>query len=123
MCWSKMKKDWMNKLIKLLNEYEKERWTNRVCYWADIWVVMSGWITYRFSYVISKEYWFIKRLVDNDKIVLEKVKNIKLPIDTKLRARVDEDEKTCFNRLYTLKLLMLCSIQDNPIEFLISVLK
>ena len=118
----------MEKLIELLNEYEAKRHKTSII--AEI----RKWKEDRLSYLemnwnysellcISKGYLFIQRLVDNDKIDLEKVKNIELPVDTKLRARVDKNEKTCFNTLYKLKLLMLLSIQDNPIEFLCEILK
>jgi hypothetical protein len=102
----------MEKLVELLNEYEKERWTNRVCYWVDIGVfqlfIMSEWITYRFSYVISKEYWFIKWLVENEKIDFSNIDFYFLQ-----REQYTKTES----------LLMLLAIQDNPIEFLISILK
>jgi len=121
----------MEKLIELLNEYEKQ-FTDRPNYfwykdkmlWKYIFCELN-WrnIDNQELMIISERYEFIKRLVENDKIVLEKVENIELPVDTKLRAMVDKNEKTCFNRLYTLKLLMRLSIQENPIKFLCSVLK
>ena len=66
--------------------------------------------------IISKEYWFIKWLVENEKIDLDK-----LPIrleeyyqNTEAVGYVTDDENI---------LLMELAIQDNPIEFLISILK
>ena len=60
--------------------------------------------------VISKEFWFIKWLVDNDKIDLDKLEDNWdwYYIDT---GNVYHD------------MLALLSIQDNPIEFLVSILK
>lgn len=114
----------MEKLIELLNEYEKLNMCRTfIGYYKQEEEITWLYFSIKACELISTKFWFIKWLVDNDKIDLENVKNIKLPIDTKLWARVDKDEKTCFNRLYTLKLLMLLSIQDNPIEFLVSVLK
>ena len=133
----------MEKLIELANQYEiekeKSEWVNVDVYVEFKWDYNNNWLV-RYDetdhwewdnlywdtavvYLISKKYWFIKWLVENDKIDLDKIKNIKLPIDTKLWAKIDEDEKTCFNRLYTLKLLMLLSISDTPIEDLISYLR
>lgn len=63
--------------------------------------------------IISKEYWFIKRLVDNDKIDYEKDRywmNFYENWNQKFLSSEDE-------------IIMELSIQDNPIEFLISVLK
>ena len=57
--------------------------------------------------VISKEFWFIKRLVENDKIDLLRLDN---------RIALSE-----FNKVE--RVLMALSIQDNPIEFLCSVIK
>ena len=120
----------MDKFIELLNQYEIERWTNRVCYWINIWVIMSEWVTYRFSYVISKEFGFIKRLVDNDKIDRDKCwfKNewFRNWYDKWIALVENYDNDTYkvteFYRPY-FQLLMLLSIQGEPIEFLISILK
>lgn len=66
--------------------------------------------------VISKEYWFIKRLVENDKIDLKKLdeaerKPMYVTDDMFSLYKVDE----C--------VIMLCSIQENPLEYLCSILK
>ncbi len=117
----------MNKLIELLNQYEKERkswWTWRsidsydnCVYWVD-----CDWETEitMYSDLYSKYYWFIKWLVDNDKIDFDKVnkvyyKNIYCWTDWKYISYAEFlDEEI---------LIMRLSIQDNPIEFLCSVLK
>jgi len=108
----------MDRLVALLNEYEKERWTNRVCYWVDIWIVMSEWITYRFGYFISKEFWFIQRLVDNDKIDRDKV----------LISFSMAEYDGLWNMYWhwvddNQRLLMILAISDTPIEDLVSTLK
>ena len=59
--------------------------------------------------IISKEYWFIKWLVENEKIDVEKVKINWL--------NYVNDE------ILENKILMRLSIQDEPIEFLVSILK
>ena len=94
----------MEKLIELLNEYEKEQWRN--------FEVKEIWMSYRNNdlLVISKRYWFIEWLIDNEKIDLNKIK---------LFSIFKEDR---YYNAYQ-SILMALSIQDNPIEFLISILK
>jgi hypothetical protein len=101
----------MEKLIELLNEYQEEKGSEIrfkridnsdffVC-WDDVWL---GYET-----ILSKKFWFIKWLVDNDKIDKEKVWKNESP--------------DIFDYSFYEVVLMLLSIQDNPIEFLISILK
>lgn len=91
----------MEKLMILLREYEKNRKTMKKFPYGNYNNVKNN----RFI-IISKEYWFIKWLVDNDKIDLKKLYH---------------DMRLEFWDYHWL--LMLLSIQDNPIEFLISILK
>ena len=107
----------MEKLIELLNEYEKEKeyrdyeWIierknkERMCWEQSNWAYIDTEEMERI--IISKKYWFIKWLVDNDKIDLLRLDN---------RIALSE-----FNKVE--RVLMFLSIQDNPIEFLCSVLK
>jgi hypothetical protein len=114
----------MNKLIKLLNEYEKispSRLQRK--YYSENWHIMyidEEWEDvddYRTDYeIISKEYGFIKWLVDNDKINFIKV------IQKKWHWEIDNIMLSMKEREY-LELLMLLAIQENSIEFLISILK
>jgi hypothetical protein len=103
----------MEKLIELLNEYEKENWRN--------FEVKEIWMTFRNNdlMVISKRYWFIKRLLDNDKIDFDK-----RPTRNKYRLQQYKTELWWYGKIdeYS-ELLMLLSISDNPIEDLISYLK
>ena len=92
----------MEKLMILLREYEKNRKTMKKFPYGNYNNVKNN----RFI-IISKEYWFIKWLVDNDKIDLLRLDN---------RIALSE-----FNKVE--RVLMALSIQDNPIEFLCSVLK
>ena len=104
----------MEKLLKLLNEYEAKRHKTSV-----IANIRKG--EYRLSYLemnwnysellcISNGYGFIDWLVENEKIDKDKVKLLSV------------FQETWYYNLYQ-SLLMLLSIQDNPIEFLISILK
>jgi len=88
------------------------------------YVCDGGYETLVDDTVISKRFGFIKRLVDNDKINKRK-------IDTRLVRYVenhyDEDwywvESSYEDYPYTDTLLMLLAIQDEPIQFLIKILK
>jgi hypothetical protein len=96
----------MDKLIELLNEYDSNWWVTG--YWA-LFNSMNEWISEKEDLqVISKKFWFIKWLVDNDKIDFDK---------TQIWFQL-----TLWYWKYE-SLLMILSIQDNPIEFLISILR
>lgn len=102
--------EWIWKLIELLNEYEKKtvvHWYE--WYWED--VLMCRYIKDNFEFytdeattiAISKYYWFIKWLVENNKI--------------------DESKIEIHWFSFYESVLMELAIQDEPIEFLISILK
>ena len=109
----------MEKLIELLNEYNIElHWVDRTYKDGfDLWYEQEYMRDFRVAYLISKSFWFIKWLVDNDKIDLRKLRKIK------------KDSWTYWDILLTNKstrgigLIMLLAISDNPIEDLISYLK
>lgn len=117
----------MEKLIELLNQYEKEvrkseyyEWEKWIWWpfllfrrdtydeeWSHLYSDTSD------TYVISKKYWFIQRLLNNQKIDQEKL---------------DHSLDSCFHinndvAWSCIKLTMYLAIQDNPIEFLVSILK
>ena len=124
----RMKESW--KLIELLNEYieEKELW-NTVKEIDDDYFVnnYNNWDWYLCEEVISKKFWFIQRLVENDKIDRDS-KNLELDMK---RMRIPQDYYISWvqsldiqhKKAQYLSLIALLSIQDNSIEFLISVLK
>lgn len=108
----------MEKLIELLNEYYKERYNTDV-FEVDTFSDYSPNDRGYFNYVdrswgiseadiISKRYWFIKRLVENDKIDKEKI------------IRAETMHLKDVNENY---LLMMLAIQEQPIEVLVSILK
>ena len=104
---------WMEKLIELFKEYVDNHWTDTKDiekeYWViDDWQWFLYWTReYLYEIIISKKFWFIEWLVENEKI----------------------EEWNFFYNTWDLpdddvsKLLMLLSIQDEPIEFLVSILK
>ena len=132
----------MEKLIELLNEYKKTRVKE---YWIEfnIWeekwelnIIIDDWqdnyswwtcdTDIAISYIISKKFWFIKWLVENDKIDTSKANDKNLngyEIELRIRAVkelvADSEEKTV---LY-LNLLMLLAIQDEPIKYLCEIIK
>ena len=105
----------MEKLIELLNEYQ---------YWMfvyeddllllRIWSHVKVWGE---TFVISKKFWFIKWLVENNKIDTDIVYEKWF-----LAKTYDKDEVWEYFEPYE-EILMLLSIQDEPIEFLVSILK
>ena len=96
-----MKEIW--KLIELLNEYSKNIWYFNE---EDLQWQTKAWI-------LSKEFWWVKWLVENDKIDIDKIeeKSEYTFIKNGWGEHIIED------------VLMLLSIQDEPINFLISILK
>ena len=111
----------MKKLIELLNEYRKQN--PREFFGDDGSLVVLTWkdfIELNRLIIISKEYGFIKWLVDNDKIDLEKLDK---KSERKPMYSFEEEWKIWF-KLFEVydSLLMLVAIQENPIEFLCSVL-
>ena len=115
------------KLIELHNEYRTTVFWKKIREWEknDLWPI---------EILISKNYAFIKRLVENDKIDFDKFKAYNYEnwygkwerelqkIYYYWKAR---NEDLNYTEWYSEveELLMLLSIQDNSIEFLVSILK
>lgn len=97
----------MEKLIELLNEFINKTIIpydrGAKCIWYENHLFLfETWADVIEDTIISKRYWFIKWLVDNDKI----------------------DENKIFNDCWLYdSVLMKLAIQDEPIDFLISILK
>ena len=106
----------MEKLLELINEYRLEKGASEYTkYIPANWCFTHKSHYYdHYSWVISKKFWFIQWLVDNNKIDKQWAKNLLY-------------ESEIFNPLpYTdlaERLIMYLAIQDEPIEFLISILK
>ena len=117
----------MNKLIQLLNEHRKEMNGDGKRYIdTDNYNMLTLNNLDKLSselWVISKEYGFIQRLVDNDNIDIEKIENTEYYLIDWFyyweRKGFWIERKDDVVKI----LLMLLSIQDSPIEFLISILK
>jgi hypothetical protein len=105
----------MDRLVALLNEYEKERkswftWRSIDSYDNCVYGVDCDWETEitMYSDLYSKQYWFIEWLVENDKIDFDK---------TQIWFQL-----TLWYWKYE-SLLMILSIQDNPLKYLCSILR
>lgn len=112
----------MERLIELLNEYDKWEWKIN-SEWKLDYSDMPEYVTQNYFelMICSKVYGFIQRLVDNDKIS-DKMKNKTV---VKEVYQTNENELWISADFYSIyeSLLMLLSIQDEPIEFLVSILK
>lgn len=126
----------MAKIIELLNEYEIEReekidlfndkekplwkWYKDCAWYLTFeptdnnkmnWEAFS-WDTAH-SVIISKSYWFIQRLVQNDKIAYDRY--------------IKEFRMKDFGKFYYMSkaeiVIANLSLQDKPVDFLISILK
>ena len=115
----------MEKLIELLNEYDGGMW------YQENWKIKIAWADnynnriYINLYIISKKFWFIKWLVENDKI---KDNGIKPRTDLVKEIQIVDYEtgkSLWWKNQYseTEQLIMCLSIQDNPLEYLCSILK
>lgn len=112
----------MEKLIELLNEWERERVNHNTKEFIPYG--KSSFSDLSVERITSKKYWFIKRLIENKKIDEKK-------IDTRLVRNVEshydeewywmENSYEDYSNMDTL--LMLLSISDTPIDYLISYLK
>ena len=109
----------MEKLLKLLNEFKQGKSFKFTKYDTEYWMFdtnlnAEGNTSLPEETIICKKFWFIQWLVNNDKIDKQWAKNLLY-------------ESEIFNPLpYTdlaERLIMYLSIQDEPIEFLISILK
>ena len=109
----------MKKLIQLLNEYQTQRGSKFQFSSYDIngsafIIEKNPRMVLWEETITSKKFCFIKWLVDNDRIDIQWAKNLLY-------------ESEIFNPLpYTdlaERLIMYLAIQDDPIEFLISILK
>ena len=127
----------MEKLVKLLNEYEKDKYgfstdyfeleiddeTGEPTWWIidsseDYFEVTSYYITMK---IISKIFWFIKWLVDNNKVdtilFANDLNKVVYLADFNFRNDMWFDKKIYY------QLLMFLSISDNPLDYLCSILK
>ena len=128
----------MEKLIRLINEYghTSNCWPFEDCRiepateWNSSYLVLSrddnwewDWKDWHLEIprLISKEYWFIKWLVENEKIDFSNIPSKIL--DMSLPKFIWGKIQYVFAITNLYWLLMLLAIQDNPIDFLCGILK
>lgn len=99
----------MEKLIELVVKCQKEL-KQGYPLWDTEWAIKNSK-----EILISKSFWFIKWLVDNDKIYISKSWIDDLPA----MFAYDYESVECKSD----RLVMMLSIQDNPIEYLVNILK
>ena len=122
----------MEKLINLLRErkpnfdenhildYMYSQWTTFIKDWKPVYAYDEDIFPNTELMIISKKEWFIKRLVENDKINREKFWNS----ETKSSKYSDFELSYDTPREdYTNTLLMELSIQDDPIKFICEILQ
>lgn len=117
----------MEKLIKLINEHQKEKHQDGiylpVVAYRD-WIFFSDWDCLSWVvdeiHLISKHYWFIKWLVENDKINKDLISRVLIRAYVSPKNHVSLE---CEFHDYYESLLMLVSISDTTIDDLISYLK
>lgn len=109
----------MEKLLQLLNEYRLEKGASEYTkYISETWYFTHKLYFYEhYSWVISKKFWFIQWLVENDKIILQK----------DIIRRVEYSNYGVMEDIHYYSayesILMYLAIQDDPISFLSSILK
>ena len=118
---------WLDKLIELLTEHcrryywfkEKDdiKIDNDSCNF-HLYLKWTRCFPIQPESLIFKHFLFIKYLVENDKIDFDIVK-----ADTTRPIRDNMNKYTLEDYTRYERVLMLLSIQDNPIEFLVSILK
>lgn len=113
----------MDKLIELLNEYEDwmVSWVKEYSEEFGVFVLNTEQMIEE-EIIISKSFGFIKWLVENDKIDFDK-RDLKDRFMNEFE-RYPQFQNNTTNREFNINgLLMLLSIQDNPIQFLCDILK
>ena len=126
----------MEKLIELLNKWIEEWWKP---YWDDYSILKiseiekSDWLYFvsfvwedypwpvNLEHLLTKQAGLIKWLVKSDKIAWRKCLNLWYEIAVIDKEGEDVDIMRTFDDYE--QLLMYLAIQDNPIEFLVSILK
>ena len=119
-----MKESWLEKLIELFRDYVENYWNDTKDPTIDN-VVIYDWQWFYFGArfysdekVLSKKFWFIKRLVENDKIDLEKIEK-KFYNEICITDYWDKDRAYWKSDL----VISVLSISDTPIDDLLLYLK
>jgi len=107
----------MEKLVTLLNERKGSK-----LYYTANWSIRMVWeFPISELEIISKKFWFIQWLVDNNKINFSNIKRIIKDYEVEDNGVLELEDLDFVTKEETL--LMLLSISDTPIEDLILYLK
>ena len=114
----------VKELIELLNEYEIKRKKTKM----NITDKRNEWDfdnEYTPLIIISKQFWFIERLVKNDKLKDNGIKPRKDLVKEIAIVDYKTGKAIWWKNQYseTEQLIMYLSIQDNPIEYLCKIIK
>lgn len=117
------------RFMDLLNEYLAKYYAEHGN--KNLYIELEWWSLFNVheTVVISRRFWFIKRLVDNHKIDLDKLKDnatftaITHCIWIWRDWRTVKEWESIMKAIWIDAIIAYLSIQDSPIEFLISILK
>jgi hypothetical protein len=126
-----MKKKEIWKLLELFKEYVDKYWTDTKDLEKEYGVIDDGqgflYWTREYSYLtlISKSFWFIQRLVEQDKIRDDGIKPRKDLVKEITIVDYKTGDAIWWKNKYTEveQLIMYLSIQDEPIRFLCEIIK
>lgn len=125
----------MEKLVELLNKFEKEKIINNWWYVDEddeyFWRSLEDWdiVNRTFDpdahsfmkyYIISKDFEFVERLFKTDKVDNYKLYDVWKKENWDFRYMKD-DKSSLEKRIYSV--IMLLSISENPMKFLFQILK
>ena len=116
----------MGKLLELLKDQYWEVVTYNIqSDWGYMFYI--SWFAVREERLLSKKFWFVKWLIENDKIETDAYKTVYSgDLDKRktltMSSGWDEFYQVTEHWAYE-SLLMLLAVQPEPIEFLISILK
>lgn len=89
------------------------KWWAYECWWMFFHKPELAMVWLHYSVIFSKEFWFIRKLIEKNKIDDEKLFKDKDFSEIMINTKFD-----IFDNLY-----MVLAIKENPIEFLYSILK
>ena len=113
----------MKKLLQLLNEFKEGKPFQFIGYDEKYWMFdtnlnADGNTSLPEETIICKKFWFVQWLADNDRIDYYKVGEIVDTYKWSLREKA-----YVVSDCVVESMLMILAIQDDPISFLLSVLK
>lgn len=130
-------------LNKRIDEWWKPRWFGKVYnFWIENWHTVLNtkkanyisfatrcvfredygeeqemdYVSYTYRELVSKESWLIQWLMNKEKINQDELENVAM-------GWFDDESPVYSTPLWTDRLIMILSVEDNPMEVLVSLLK